>query len=74
MRIAVKYPKDFGKMFAAMVPQPKGRPRRLSVAGHDIRRVRAHERRKIKRAQRRVAISGRLRTTLWPGATATRFG
>jgi hypothetical protein len=28
MRIAVKYPKDFGKLFAAMVPLPRGQPRR----------------------------------------------
>jgi hypothetical protein len=28
MRIAVKYPKDFGKLFAALVPQPRRRPRR----------------------------------------------
>jgi hypothetical protein len=33
MRIAVKHPKDFGKLFAAMVPQPRGRPRR-GRAGH----------------------------------------
>ena len=30
MRIAVKHPKVFGKMFAAMVPVPRGRPRRPS--------------------------------------------
>jgi hypothetical protein len=28
MRIAVKHPEDFGKLFAALVPQPTGRPRR----------------------------------------------
>jgi hypothetical protein len=33
MRIAVKYPKDFGKRFAAMVPQPRGRPRRSRWEG-----------------------------------------
>jgi hypothetical protein len=33
MGIAVKYPKDFGKRFAAMVPQPRGRPRRSRREG-----------------------------------------
>ena len=33
MRIAVKYPKIFGKMFAPMVPIPKCRPRRPSRDG-----------------------------------------
>jgi hypothetical protein len=28
MRIAVKHPKDFGKLFAALLPQPTGRLRR----------------------------------------------
>jgi hypothetical protein len=30
MRMAVKYPGEFGKLFAAMVPVPRGRPRRPS--------------------------------------------
>ena len=30
MRIAIKHPKVFGKLFAAMVPVPRGRPRRPS--------------------------------------------
>jgi hypothetical protein len=33
LRIAVKYPKIFGKLFAALVPVPKGRPRRPSRDG-----------------------------------------
>ena len=33
MRIAVKHPKVFGKLFAAMVPVPRGRPRRPSRDG-----------------------------------------
>jgi hypothetical protein len=33
MRIAAKYPRDFGKLFAAMVPQPRGRPRRSRWEG-----------------------------------------
>jgi hypothetical protein len=33
MRIAVKYPGEFGKLFAAMVPQPRGRPRRSRWEG-----------------------------------------
>jgi hypothetical protein len=33
MRIAVKYPRDFGKLFAAMIPQPRGRPRRSPREG-----------------------------------------
>jgi hypothetical protein len=33
MRIAVKYPKIFGKIFAPLVPVPRGRPRRPSRDG-----------------------------------------
>ena len=33
MRIAIKHPKVFGKLFAAMVPVPRGRPRRPSRDG-----------------------------------------
>jgi hypothetical protein len=33
MRIAVKYPQEFGKLFAALLPQPRGRPRRSWCEG-----------------------------------------
>jgi len=35
MRIAVKYPKIFGRLFAPMVPVPRGRPRRPSRVGEE---------------------------------------
>ena len=33
MRIAVKYAGEFGKLFAAMVPQPRGRPHQSRSEG-----------------------------------------
>ena len=73
MRIAAKHPKDFGKLFAALVPQPTGRLRRscwearhqvgsaTSVAGELRVAVRMYgdtdRRIETTRMQGRVAIS-----------------